>query len=346
MIVSDNLTNNHRLYRWRLISTWKIPLDPFAVPPLFREFLPSFGLADPTFLPTWGPVRTRGGWAYEPNDISGEIFRKLGRSANCRCSRQQRPIAVTPSPTGGGQPRLKRGHSPWSCQSSVGHGHAYTAAGPFGSSGSVRLLDRRLWIARYSLRIIQVTLGTEDHFVDHIDYHLVRASSFHLTGSSWRFPIIRDILGAAVFTGSHDTWSVRSVCNALLAFQGNRVRRYGSAVGPHRSLLKTFFSAIKQLHTSAFSVVEDHYRRHGSRRIGPHRSILKWRRITAFLKTAFVYLHLPRRLSIDFQLYNCVQHGWTWSNRSILRRWRKVQKNRGRSSERYLKVATWLLPKV
>lgn len=73
------------------------------------------------------------------------------------------------------------------------------------------------------------------------------------------------------------TLSVRSACNAPVAFRGSRVRRYGSAVGPHWSLLKTFFSAIEQLHTSAFSVAEDYYRRHGSRRIGPHRSILKCR---------------------------------------------------------------------
>lgn len=196
--------------------------------------------------------------------------------------------------------------------------------------------------------IIQVTLGT----VWTTSWITLRLSlrsriviSFQDGDSSWRFPIIQDILGAAVFTGSHDTWSVRSVCNALLAFQGSRVRRYGSAVGPHRSLLKTFFFAIKQLHTSAFSVVEDHYRRHGSRRIGPHWSILKWRRITAFLKTSFIHLYLPEDFRLTFN-YKIVQHGWTWSNRSILSRWRKVQKNRGRSSERYLKVATWLLPRV
>lgn len=235
-------------------------------------------------------MRTRGGWAYEPNDISGEIFRKLGRSANCRCSRQQRPIAVAPGRTGGGQPRLKRGHSPWSCQSSVGHGHAHTAAGPFSSSGSVRLLDRCLRIARHFFARIthrSATLGT----VDHIDKHSVRVLSSHLMGSSWRYPIIRNISADGI---SHDTWSVRSVCNALLAFRESWVRRYGLAVGPHRSLLKTFFSAIKQLHTSAFSVVEDHYRRHGSRRIGPHRSVLKCRRITAFLKN---YVHISISIS-------------------------------------------------
>lgn len=233
----------------------------------------------PLFSPSEAQCETRGGWAYEPNDISGEIFRKLGRSANCRCSRQQRPIAVAPSQTGGGQPRLKRGHSPWSCQSSVGHGYAHIAAGPFSFSGSVHLVDRRLRIARYSLRIthrVPINLShLELWIILWINNRFIRVPLLHLAGSFWRFPIIEDILGVTVFTRSHDTWSVRSVCNALLVFQGSRVRRYGSAVGPHRSLLKTFFSTIEQLHTSAFSIAEDHYRRHGSRRIGPHRSILK-----------------------------------------------------------------------
>ncbi|KAL0105082.1 hypothetical protein PUN28_016614 [Cardiocondyla obscurior] len=72
----------------------------------------------------------------------------------------KRPIAGAPRWTGGGQPRLKRGHSPWSCQSSVGHGHAHTAAGPFSSSGSVRLFDHRLRIARYSTRITDLFRST------------------------------------------------------------------------------------------------------------------------------------------------------------------------------------------
>jgi len=74
--------------------------------------------------PRWSPCRNLWGLGLPPNDISGEIFRKLDRGTNCRCSRQRRPIGVAPGRTGGGQSRLKRGHSLWSCQSSVGHGHA------------------------------------------------------------------------------------------------------------------------------------------------------------------------------------------------------------------------------
>ncbi|KZC11126.1 hypothetical protein WN55_02487 [Dufourea novaeangliae] len=68
-----------------------------------------------------------GGPLRRSDDISGEIFRKLDRSADCRCSRWRRPISVAPGRASGGQPRLKRGHSPWSCQSSVGHGHAHSS---------------------------------------------------------------------------------------------------------------------------------------------------------------------------------------------------------------------------
>lgn len=73
-------------------------------------------------------MQTPWGWrAGGPNDISGEIFRKHVRSANCRCSRQRRPIGVAPGRAGGGQPRLKRGHSQWSCQSSVRRRHAHSS---------------------------------------------------------------------------------------------------------------------------------------------------------------------------------------------------------------------------
>lgn len=104
-----------------------------------------------------------------------------------------------------------------------------------------------------------------------IDDCAVRVLAIYSVKLFRRFPIIQGTLHISEVAAL----SVRSACNAPVAFQGSRVRRYGSAVGPHWSLLKTFFSAIKQLHTSAFSVAEDYYRRHGSRRIGPHRSILK-----------------------------------------------------------------------
>jgi len=234
---------------------------------------------------------------------SGEIFRKLDRSANCRCSRQQRPIAVASSQTGGGQQRLKRGHSPWSCQSSVGHGHAYTAAGPFSFSGSIHFIDHRFRIARYSLQIIHlIDLSLELWTILWITSTIIPFAYRHFIWYNLEdFPIIQDVSRTAVFTGLHDcdTWSIRSFCNALLTFQGSRVRRYGSAVGPHRSLLKTFFSAIEQLHTSAFSVVEDHYRRHGSRRIGPHWSILKCRRVTASLETVHIFISEGFRLTFN-----------------------------------------------
>jgi len=139
--------------------------------------------------------------------------------------------------------------------------------------------------------------------------------------------------------------SVRSACNAPVAFRGSRGRRYGSAVGPHWSLLKTFFSAIEQLHTSAFGVAEDYYRRHGSRRIGPHRSILKCQLRNCVSWDRF---HISVSLKV-FHWFTIDYHGWARSDRSILREWRKIgEKNEEVTDifKRYLKVATWLLSRV
>lgn len=74
------------------------------------------------------------------------------------------------------------------------------------------------------------------------------------------------------------------------------MRRYGSAVGSHWPLLKTFFPAIEQLHTSAFSVAEDHYRRHG-RRIGPHRSLLEVPTNNCVSSSDCSYIHISLSLS-------------------------------------------------
>ena len=147
------------LPRYSSNRSWKYSAGTLGGASAVRKCLPSSSdqripLSSPRSGP---PVRyTRGGWA-RPDDISGEIFRKLDRSADCRCSRWRRPISVAPGWASGGQPRLKRGHSPWSCQSSVGHGHAHSSWSVFGDllifflSFSFHFIPFRTFASRFSI---------------------------------------------------------------------------------------------------------------------------------------------------------------------------------------------------
>lgn len=158
----------------------------------------------------------------------------------------------------------------------------HTGAGPFSFSNTLRLIDLSALASRAQILARHRSISFSDRSVitgtdspRGTSTTLRRSRAGKLLGEI--VPKISDNSQGACRISGVAALSVRSARNAPVAFQESRVRRYGSAVGPHWSLLKTFFSAIEQLHTSAFSVAEDYYRRHGSRRIGPHRSILKCR---------------------------------------------------------------------
>lgn len=102
----------------------------------------------------------------------GKFSESSERCADCRCSRHRRPIGCGPTQAGGGQSRLKRGHSPSSCQSSLGHGHAHISCSPFFSISFIRLVARNLKSSIISNFI--------ERFVDFMIYDSA-SSSFYLT---------------------------------------------------------------------------------------------------------------------------------------------------------------------
>lgn len=243
----------------------------------FDGVLPPFPSARriPLFLPTWVSACTPR-WlelANETNDISGEIFRKRDRSANCRCSRQRRPIGVAPGRAGGGQPRLKRGHSPWSCQSSVGHGHAHSSCSPSvfpvasassvivrGSRGTPRASPpRRSSVS--SIRRARGRLWSRSDLDDPARYCLEGSPAINARARrnaylhSVFLSVVSLFLSLSLFLPAEKCQR----CQATLrqALPKRIPRRYGSAVGPYRSLLRKFFSVDRScsLHTAS-AVVE------------------------------------------------------------------------------------------
>jgi len=282
---------------------------------------------------------------------SGEIFRKLDRSANCRCSRQQRPIAVASSQTGGGQQRLKRGHSPWSCQSSVGHGHAYTAAGPFSFSGSIHFIDHRFRIARYFLRLLftlLINLSLELWTILWITSTIIPFAYRHFIWF-WRFSDNSERFKNCRFYGIARL--------RYLKYQKCLQRSANFSREPSKKIwLGSWTPPVS---------TEDVFLR--DRATTYFRFQCCWRSLSSTWQqedwTPLVYTKVPSSNCVsrdrsyihislkafDWLSIKIVQHGWTRSNWSVLRRWRKVRRRIEevrRRPERYLKVATWLLPKV
>ena len=234
----------------------------------------------------------------------------------------------------------------------MGHSHAYIAAGPFSFSSSVHLVDRRLRIARYSLRIIHRVPINLSHLelwiILWIDNRFIRVPLLDLTGSFWRF---FDNSGHFRSRRFHETWTRYLKCQKCLQRSASFPREPSKKIwlGSWTPPVSTEDVFLHDRATTYFRF-QYYWRSLSSTWQQEDWTPLVYtevRRITAFLETVY-NIHISFwRFSIDFQLKLCNMAGLDptgqyWEGEGRSRRIEEV----GRRLERYFKVATWLLPGV